>query len=82
MCMSAAKDAVRAEAILHLSRIHKVRWLSRASTMHKMCESFEPLLVFLKEHNANVEQAKKTFSLLSDAHYYPIIFIALRPRGT
>ncbi|MCO5590901.1 hypothetical protein L7F22_044876 [Adiantum nelumboides] len=69
---SAMLETLEAEfgcAILHLSRIHKIRWLSRASAMHKICECFEPLLVFLKEHNAAVFEKVSNFCFMYSIHF-------------
>lgn len=41
-------------AVLHMSRIHKVRWLSRQIVVRKVCESYEPLLEFTRIENPTI----------------------------
>lgn len=36
-------------AILHMSQIHKIRWLSRQMVVKKVCDSYKTLLEFTKQ---------------------------------
>ena len=49
---------------LKMSHIHKIRWLSRASGLHKVCESFEPLLIFLKVHKPTLYEKLSNFQMV------------------
>ncbi|MCO5557243.1 hypothetical protein L7F22_010804, partial [Adiantum nelumboides] len=61
-------------AVLQMSRIHKVHWLSRSLCVHKVCESLEPLLVFLKEHNSSLFDKVKDFQFVYSLHFMSDIF--------
>ncbi|MCO5561009.1 hypothetical protein L7F22_014630 [Adiantum nelumboides] len=56
-------------AELRMSRIHAIRWLSRAMAMNKVVESLEPLLVFLESHNVNLHSKLKEFQLIYSIHF-------------
>ncbi|MCO5612944.1 hypothetical protein L7F22_067217 [Adiantum nelumboides] len=56
-------------AVLHMSRIHKVRWLSRHQVIHKVCESFEALLEFIKDENATFFATISKFSFIYNIHF-------------
>ena len=53
---------------LKISHIHKIRWLSRANVLHKVCESYEPLLVFLKEQNVSLYTKISNFQFVCIIH--------------
>ncbi|MCO5555387.1 hypothetical protein L7F22_008933 [Adiantum nelumboides] len=55
--------------VLHMSRIHKVQWLRRALCIHKVCESLEPLLIFLKEHNSTLFDKVCDFQFMYSLHF-------------
>ncbi|MCO5565150.1 hypothetical protein L7F22_018823 [Adiantum nelumboides] len=55
--------------VLQMSRIHKVRWLSRSMCVHKVCESLEALLIFLKEHNSSLFDKVKDFHFVYSLHF-------------
>ncbi|MCO5594402.1 hypothetical protein L7F22_048432 [Adiantum nelumboides] len=56
-------------AMLQMSRIHKVRWLSRSMCVHKVCESLEALLVFLKEKKSSLFDKVKDFQFVYSLHF-------------
>ena len=54
---------------LKMSHIHKIRWLSRANVLHKVCETYEPLLILVKQHNASLYVKMSNFQFVYTIHF-------------
>ena len=54
---------------LKMSKIFRIRWLRRATSLHKVCESYEPLLVYVQQNNphlyAKLKDTKMIYSFFS-----------------
>ena len=56
-------------AVLTMSRIHKVRWLSRQIIVKKVCESYEALLEFTRKENNTLFEKISTFEFMYNVHF-------------
>ncbi|MCO5565151.1 hypothetical protein L7F22_018824 [Adiantum nelumboides] len=56
-------------SVLHLTRIHAVRWLSRQIVVKKVCESLEAILTYTKTENATLFEKLANFQFMYNLHF-------------
>ncbi|MCO5554722.1 hypothetical protein L7F22_008256 [Adiantum nelumboides] len=71
-CKSKVLESLQVEfngTILHLSRIHNVRWLSRQSVVKKVCDSYEAILAYTKAENVTLFNKLANFEFMYNLHF-------------